>query len=277
MPATSRSGECLARRSSSGRDGSPSKSTMTKSCCVEQHLAQVIVAVIARLRRRRSRRARCARACATQRVAAREQALRASARTASGSAATRLAQRASSVCLGLVRELLAQRGDVRARERLGIERGVAGGFASARVQLGGAPAERADAARGSRCAATSASRVDGRAAARPPAAAPPRASPAARARRRRRAAGARSCSPSRCPRSATYCCSTAMRRRLAVRVDVLERAEQRRDVREGRDLGQEAADLDLGIDAARAGADSPSGRAGRRGRRACCSARTRDA
>ena len=39
-------------------------------------------------------------------------------------------------------------------------------------------------------------------------------------------------------------------RRLAVRVDVLEAPEQRRDVREGRNFGEEAADLDLGIDAA---------------------------
>ena len=53
MPATSRSGELLARRSSAGRDGSPSKSTIITSFCDDQHLAEMIVAVDARLDRRR--------------------------------------------------------------------------------------------------------------------------------------------------------------------------------------------------------------------------------
>ena len=47
MPATSRSGERLRRRSSSGRAGSPSKSRTTQPSAAEQRLAEVVVAVVA--------------------------------------------------------------------------------------------------------------------------------------------------------------------------------------------------------------------------------------
>ena len=64
MPATSRRAQCLARRSSSGRCGSPSKSMRTKSSRRDQHLAEVQVAVEAGLEAggRQGRGARHARA-----------------------------------------------------------------------------------------------------------------------------------------------------------------------------------------------------------------------
>ena len=47
MPATSRSGVLLRRRSASGRAGSPSKSSTSQSPSRPQHLAEVVVAVLA--------------------------------------------------------------------------------------------------------------------------------------------------------------------------------------------------------------------------------------
>ena len=46
MPATSRSGERLRRRSASGRAGSPSKSRIDPAAGGEQGLAEVVVAVV---------------------------------------------------------------------------------------------------------------------------------------------------------------------------------------------------------------------------------------
>ena len=47
MPATSRSGELLRRRSASGRAGSPSKSSTTPVAVRPEHLPEVVVAVLA--------------------------------------------------------------------------------------------------------------------------------------------------------------------------------------------------------------------------------------
>ncbi len=139
MPATSRSGERLARRSSKLRAGSPSKSMIRKSLFVQQHLAQMVVAVQARLERL-ARRVGAGGEAAEQAVSRRRARPRASSRTVAGRSAMRASQEAHRrIQVGA--RLLAVGDHVGAGQGLGLERGIAARARERQVQLGGARAQ----------------------------------------------------------------------------------------------------------------------------------------
>ena len=144
MPATSRSGECLRRRSSSGRAGSPSKSVMTKSFLLSSTWPEVVVAVVARLERAPGRHG--------QRVDAREHLLAAPEQRArvGGDGRRQLvdarargdrAPRSASV----VHALPSTPRSPAARRGLGLERRIAG--AAARTRRAAPPCARPASAR----------------------------------------------------------------------------------------------------------------------------------
>ena len=143
MPATSFSGDCLWRRSSSERVGSPSKSVITKSFCDDQHLAEMVVAVHPRLR---ARAVASAHACGCAPAAHRG---RASSVVASSRAVAGKRHRAAAPAVRACAALRACTRRVHAamsarRDRLGIECRVAAATSRTRAcSSRGAYAERA--------------------------------------------------------------------------------------------------------------------------------------
>ena len=164
------------------RAGSPSKSMMTKSLLVQQHLAQVVVAVEARLQRLPGASARAAMRL-EQRSARARAAPAASSRAAAGSWPSALAQQRAASRAASARACSRSAATSSPVERLGVERGVAGRAREREVQLGGAPAERLPSAPGKPPCTSGRRRVGCRACAGP----------------RGSARGSRACRPSRRP------------------------------------------------------------------------------
>ena len=138
MPATSRSGEPFCRRSASGRSGSPSKSMIVEVVLDDQHLAEMVVAVEARLQRLEA--------------AAGSSSASAGGSVAPAPAAARPALRRRRQRVAAAREVRRARAPRRRRARpnppdrpavigSGAKAGSLGIRAERTVQLGGAPAE----------------------------------------------------------------------------------------------------------------------------------------